>query len=64
MKDYITAKKNFVLHKQICLCNTKIFHLISKNHLERKVNEKTIKKFFEADRQNKEETQQTIQEHF
>ena len=27
-------------------------------------NEKTIKKFFEADRQNKEETQQTIQEHF
>lgn len=27
-------------------------------------NEKTIKKFFEADRQNKEETQQTINEHF
>ena len=27
-------------------------------------NEKTIKKFFEADRQNNEETQQTIQEHF
>ncbi len=27
-------------------------------------NEKTIKKFFEADQQNKEETQQTIQEHF
>lgn len=44
MKDYITSKKNFVLHKQICLCNIKIFHLISKNHLERKVNEKTIKK--------------------
>lgn len=27
-------------------------------------NEKTIKKFFEADRQNKEETRQTIQENF
>lgn len=27
-------------------------------------NEKTIKKFFEADKQNKEETQQTINEHF
>ncbi len=26
--------------------------------------EKTLKIFFEADRQNKEETQQTIQEHF
>ena len=44
MKDYITAKKNFVLHKQICLCNIKIFHLISKNPLERKVNAKNIKK--------------------
>ena len=27
-------------------------------------NEKTIKVFFEADKQNKEETQQTIKEHF
>lgn len=26
--------------------------------------EKTIKKFFDADQQNKEETQQTINEHF
>jgi len=26
--------------------------------------EKTLKIFFEADKQNKEETQQTIQEHF
>ncbi len=27
-------------------------------------NEKTIKVFFDADKQNKEETQQTIKEHF
>lgn len=35
------------------------------NNAENSVrNEKTIKKFFEADAQNKEETQQTIKEHF
>ena len=40
------------------------FAQISNNAENAVRNEKTIKKFFEADVQNKEETQQTIKEHF
>ena len=40
------------------------FTQVSNNAENAVRNEKTIKKFFEADAQNKEETQQTIKEHF
>lgn len=40
------------------------FNQISDNAENAIRNEKTIKKFFDADKQNKEETQQTIRENF
>ena len=40
------------------------FASLGSNTTESIKQEKTLKKFFEAVRQNKEETQQTIQEHF
>ncbi len=40
------------------------FNQVSDNAENAIRNEKTIKKFFDADKQNKEETQQTIRENF
>ena len=40
------------------------FNQVSNNAENAIRNEKTIKKFFDADKQNKEETQQTIRENF